>query len=789
MILQPTLSDIRRILPPNLVLLILKPGDKNPIDKGWPTITFEATQTIDYQYRLEYATNIGVLLGAPSQNLCALDPDTDPFLADVLFRNPEFADWFRTRGAKGGQIYFHCDGPRPTKKGIIKVPKDSPLAVGAKVGKDGKIKIDKDGLVQIGELRVEGCQSVLIGIHPDTKKHYSWPCDNPPGKLNDLDKINWHPDVVLSWKNGDAPHEEGSHKEGSHEEGSQEEGSAQERETSALSKATRIITIDYLWNYFKLPDRKGKTNNLKSPFNKDDKIGSFSIYWKDGKQYFNEHGDGGVDENDKKIQGDSFDFYKRFTKLETPEAFPPFIQLAGLAPQIETGERSSPEETEGEFLEKATRKAREWYGRKTIDVPKPIAEEAFIGFPGRWVRAIEKQTECNSDNLLAQLMVALGTMFGRYFYNYCVQNLFTNEFLTVLGDSGIARKGSALEKVKEFLKLIDPGWAKRGIKGGFPSGEAIIHFLRDPTPGRDRQGKETIRDPGNPDKRLLMVAPEFARLLKFAERKGNTLTEILREAWDSPEELSNQAKNGSDCASYPHLGLISHVTEKELRKFDPELISNGFLNRMIFVLAFQAREIPNPKPIEWPPELLEEFKEIYRLAHIPAELDISQLGAAPEPQIKHIPLAEEAESLWEKIYYEHSNNKDEKLNEILRRFNDHIRVLALIYALCDRSPVINIPHLLAAKAIMDHSRACAISIFSTFSSNKAANKILEALKRQFPAALTKTEIYNEVFNRHLPTSEIDEALAFLFQNNLATVKVCAPTPSIKKPTQKWFAIE
>jgi hypothetical protein len=703
-----------------------------------------------------------------------LDWDNETGLASNLQLNPRLADSFQRRGANGAQIALYCNGKRPKKVCAIKVPISSPLAIGAKK------EPNKNGLVQIGEFRAEGGQSVLVGEHPDSSKEnpiwFNWPIDNPPIDFN-FEDIVWHPDIVISgWNDSD----KNGNQEKERENGTtpREGGRKKEEGESILKKARKIVTIDDLWKHFGFPNRKGK-NLVSSPFRKGDDRPSFSVFiGEDGVQRFKDHGDNGDTE------GDSFDFYQLVTDLDWHSAFKAFVELAGI--DIATGAQKT--EVKEEFLEKETREAQEWYNRKTIDVPKPIAEEAFIGFPGRWVRAIEKQTECNSDNLLAQLMVALGTIFGRYFYNYCVQNLFTNEFLTVLGDSGIARKGSALEKVKEFLRLIDPGWAKRGIKGGFPSGEAIIHFLRDPTFGRDKKGSETIRDPGNPDKRLLMVAPEFARLLKFAERKGNILTEILREAWDSPEELSNQAKNGSDYASYPHLGLISHVTEKELRKFDPELISNGFLNRMIFVLAFQAREIPNPKPIEWPPELLEEFKEIYRLAHVPAELDISQLGAAPEPQIKHIPLTEEAESLWEKIYYEHSNNKDEKLNEILRRFNDHIRVLALIYALCDRSPVITVLHLLAAKAIMDHSRACAVSIFSTFSSNKAANKILEALKRQFPEALTKTEIYNEVFNRHLPTSEINEALAFLFQNNLATVKVCTPTPSVKKPTQKWFAV-
>ena len=39
-------------------------------------------------------------------------------------------------------------------------------------------------------------------------------------------------------------------------------------------------------------------------------------------------------------------------------------------------------------------------------------------------------------------------------------------------------------------------------------------------------------DPGEPDKRLLVVEEEYSVVLKVASREGNTLTEQLRKAWD-----------------------------------------------------------------------------------------------------------------------------------------------------------------------------------------------------------------------------------------------------------------
>ena len=44
------------------------------------------------------------------------------------------------------------------------------------------------------------------------------------------------------------------------------------------------------------------------------------------------------------------------------------------------------------------------------------------------------------------------------------------------------------------------------------------------------------------DKRLLVVEPEFANVLKQTERQGNTLSVVLRQAWDG-KSLGTMTKN------------------------------------------------------------------------------------------------------------------------------------------------------------------------------------------------------------------------------------------------------
>src|SRR5205814_1615223 len=85
-----------------------------------------------------------------------------------------------------------------------------------------------------------------------------------------------------------------------------------------------------------------------------------------------------------------------------------------------------------------------------------------------------------------------------------------------------ARKGTAWNEIKRFFEHIQDFWISR-IAYGLSTGEGLIEVVRDAS--KD--------DPGEPEKRLLVYAAEFSKLLKQGDRKGNTLSEICRELWES----------------------------------------------------------------------------------------------------------------------------------------------------------------------------------------------------------------------------------------------------------------
>jgi hypothetical protein len=91
--------------------------------------------------------------------------------------------------------------------------------------------------------------------------------------------------------------------------------------------------------------------------------------------------------------------------------------------------------------------------------------------------------------------------------------------------------------------------------------------------------------PGVEDKRLMVVEPEFASVLSVSGREGSTLSEVLRNAWDSGD-IQTLTKNNPIRTTGAHISVIGHITETELKKkLGDNAIFNGFVNRFLVVCA------------------------------------------------------------------------------------------------------------------------------------------------------------------------------------------------------------
>jgi hypothetical protein len=144
--------ELRRLLGA-AVLLACPTKTKKPNGK-WGHLTL-ADMTPEYLAKLN-AGNIGVALGDVSGGLCAIDIDGDGLVEPFLDANPELVNTFQTHGSRGRVFWIRLKN-RYLKTVKLKTAAGEPA----------------------GELRANGSQSIVWGVHPDTGQPYEWVVNKP----------------------------------------------------------------------------------------------------------------------------------------------------------------------------------------------------------------------------------------------------------------------------------------------------------------------------------------------------------------------------------------------------------------------------------------------------------------------------------------------------------------------------------------------------------------------------------------------------------------------------------
>jgi hypothetical protein len=128
------------------------------------------------------------------------------------------------------------------------------------------------------------------------------------------------------------------------------------------------------------------------------------------------------------------------------------------------------------------------------DWPEPLAEEAYHGLVGRFVRAVEPHTEADPVALVVQFLIGVGNVIGRTAHA-CADGSkhFANEFGVLVGQSSKARKGTSWARVREVLNRAEEQWVESRVLSGLSSGEGLIWAVRDPV-----ESREKVKERGKP---------------------------------------------------------------------------------------------------------------------------------------------------------------------------------------------------------------------------------------------------------------------------------------------------
>ena len=109
--------------------------------------------------------------------------------------------------------------------------------------------------------------------------------------------------------------------------------------------------------------------------------------------------------------------------------------------------------------------------------------------------------------------------------------------------------------------------------------------------------------------------------------------------------------------------------------------------------------------------------------------------------------------------------------------------LSLVYAVLDCAEFIRREHLEAALAAWRYCEDSARYIFNESLGDPDADALLTALREAGAVGLTRTEINDQVFNRHKSKAEIDRALNMLAECALAESKT---DPTEGRAAERWF---
>jgi len=395
-----------------------------------------------------------------------------------------------------------------------------------------------------------------------------------------------------------------------------------------------------------------------------------------------------------------------------------------------------------------------------------MAEEAYYGLAGRVVRAIEPYSEADPVGVLTHVLLGVGSQIGREPHALAGHDVHTGaEYAALVGDTSKGRKGQSWSTPRYIFSLVDGAWLKTRVKSGLSSGEGLIHNVRDERremqPVRGKGGKveeyeEVIVDEGVKDKRLLVFEPELASVLRRMQGQTNTLSTVLRDAWDTGS-LSTLTKHSPDTATGAHISLVAHVTREELQAALTDVDrANGFANRFLYLFVCRSKCLPDPGEIPNPVlmGLVDELREVVRHAGPGARRRDSKASA-----------------LWASVYPKLSEGQPGLIGGILARAEAHVLRLSLLYAVLDRATEIQEPHLRAALAVWDYAAASARRIFSPILGLSLPDIVLAALRLRGP--LTLTDI-RDLFQRNKTTAQIQGALAILFGRGLVRSKKDRP---------------
>jgi hypothetical protein len=393
--------------------------------------------------------------------------------------------------------------------------------------------------------------------------------------------------------------------------------------------------------------------------------------------------------------------------------------------------------------------------------PEPISDVGKWGLAGDFVELVAPRTEADPNALLLTFLVVAGHVIGRRFYlPGGGRKHYTNEYLCLVGPTALGRKETAIAAVEAFFSEGPYPCGFGNVLYGLSTGEGLIWEIRDQIIKEQRDKttqkiEEVEVAPGVSDKRLLIMLGEFYQAITAMRRKENTLSSVLRLAWDK-DRLSAPAKNSAAKATGAHISLVAGISRNELlsavNNADSE---NGTLNRILWACTRRSKPLPEGDTLH---DLIESSCWGKLQQRFNRNIDIDDTGA----QIK-LTRTPDAQDDWGRndqpdrgLYKKLTQSRVGIWGSVTARAAQHVMRLSVIQTIINGLREIGMDAQDAAAEDWRYADDSSQFIYAP-SYDPVAETILERLRNVSPAGLTRTDIFN-LWKGHKPAEEIETAL-------------------------------
>ena len=361
--------------------------------------------------------------------------------------------------------------------------------------------------------------------------------------------------------------------------------------------------------------------------------------------------------------------------------------------------------------------------------PKPI-DFNRLGGAGRIAVLCSEGTEIDPHAVLFSTLTTAGGVIGPSVYFYVGETRhYCRLYCVLVGRSSRGRKGSSAAPVNAIFDELLMDFGSIRTNGPLSSGEGLLWRIRDGSDEVDKDGTQVDR--GVDDKRLIIQDGEFAAALRAMKREMNTLSAILRSAWDTGD-ISPLTKTRPVRVTGAHVSILSHITNAELLTCLSESDAvNGFANRILWVCTRRQGSVPFPGRLSLAArtEIMEILREMLAVATRTSEMRLDN----------------EAKKIFERAYPVLTQDRSGLFGSATSRAEAQVLRISMVLALVDGSPVIRHEDMIRALDVWRYAEESAFFIFGDREPDQRANKIIDFLRS---GSRSQTEIINGLFKKN-----------------------------------------